>query len=74
MAAFYRYMKGYMSDGTTAQYIFFNQTEKKDNRPYFSNSIEDSATKHYLVSEDGNHTFTGSNSFSGGTDFNNVDF
>ena len=68
MAAFYKYIKGYMSDGETAQYIFFNQAKTgeksiKDNRPYFSSLIEDSATKHYLVSEDGNHTFTGKNTF-----------
>lgn len=74
MAAFYKYIKGYMSDGETKQYIFFNQAKTgeesiKDNRPYFSNSIEDSATKHFFVSEDGNHTFTGQNNFNGKTTF-----
>ena len=73
MAAFYKYIKGYMSDGTTTQYIFFNQSGEKDNRPYFSNS-SDATAKHYLVSEDGDHTFTGRNDFNGETDFNNVDF
>ena len=69
MAAFYEYIKGYMSNGTTAQYIFFNQGDGgHDNRPYFS-SINDflgtnnADTKHYLVSEDGNHTFEGNNTF-----------
>lgn len=68
MAAFYNYIKGYMSNGTTAQYIFFNQdagengTSIKDNRPYFSDKSS-ADTKHFLVSEDGNHTFTGTNIF-----------
>lgn len=69
MAAFYEYIKGYMSNGTTAQYIFFNQAKKdgteasiKDNRPYFSDSSS-ADIKHYLVSEDGNHTFEGDNKF-----------
>lgn len=79
MAAFYEYIKGYMSDGETTQYIFFNRDlgeDKKpfkDYRPYFSNvsnpldEKDPSDTsldfKHYLVSEDGNHTFTGTNTF-----------
>ena len=88
MAAFYKYIKGYMSDGATAQYIFFNQdagkngASIKDNRPYFSRESNPLDTKdpsdtskdfkHYLVSEDGNHTFSGINIFSGATTFNNA--
>ena len=77
MAAFYKYIKGYMSDGETTQYIFFNQAKTgeesiKDNRPYFSSSIEDSVTKHYLVSEDGNHTFMGENTFKNKSVFNGI--
>lgn len=69
MAAFYEYIKGYMSNGITAQYIFFNQAKTgeqpiKDNRPYFSDTSS-ADTKHYLVSEDGNHTFEGDNKFEG---------
>lgn len=72
MAAFYRYIKGYMGDGTTAQYIFFNQSGEKDDRPYFSNASNPADTdKHYLVSEDGNHTFEGNNTFSGENTFTN---
>lgn len=70
MAAFYKYIKGYMSDGTTTQYIFFNQSGEKDDRPYFSN-VSDATVKHYLVSEDGNHTFSGTNTFSGENTFTN---
>lgn len=70
MAAFYKYIKGYMRDGTTAQYIFFNQSVERDSRPYFSNS-SDATVKHYLVSEDGNHTFTGENVFEGENTFEN---
>lgn len=70
MAAFYKYIKGYMSNGTTAQYIFFNQSAERDSRPYFSNS-SDATDKHYLVSEDGNHTFSGTNTFSGENTFTN---
>lgn len=68
MAAFYKYIKGYMSDGTTTQYIFFNQGGGRNDRPYFSNT-SDATAKHYLVSEDGNHTFTGRNNFDGETNF-----
>lgn len=87
MAAFYKYIKGYISDGTTTQYIFFNREvdEKgkpiKDNRPYFSRESNPLDTKdpsdtskdfkHYLVSEDGNHTFSGTNTFNGSTTFSN---
>lgn len=77
MAAFYKYIKGYMSDGTTAQYIFFNQAKKdkpetsiKDNRPYFSDT-SNADIKHYFVSEDGTNTFSGANTFSGTTTFTN---
>ena len=67
MAAFYKYIKGYMSDGATTQYIFFNQAKTgeqpiKDNRPYFSNS-SDATNIDYFVSEKGEHTFTGKNTF-----------
>ena len=63
MAAFYKYIKGYMSDGETTQYIFFNQaktgeTSIKDNRPYFSDT-SNADIKHYFVSEDGTNTFSG---------------
>lgn len=70
MAAFYEYIKGYMSNGETAQYIFFNQSGENDNRPYFSDTSS-ADTKHYLVSEDGNHTFSGTNTFNGKTTFSN---
>ena len=75
MAAFYKYIKGYMSDGTTAQYIFFNQakageTSIKDNRPYFSDT-SNADIKHYFVSEDGTNTFSGANTFNGTTTFTN---
>ena len=79
MAAFYKYIKGYMSDGETTQYIFFNQAKTgeqsiKDNRPYFSSindfsGTDNADTKHFFVSEDGNHTFTGQNNFNGKTIF-----
>ena len=79
MAAFYEYIKGYMSNGTTAQYIFFNQAKTgeqpiKDNRPYPSSindfsGTDNADTKHFFVSEDGNHTFTGQNNFNGKTIF-----
>ena len=62
MAAFYKYIKGYMSDGETTQYIFFNQGGGHDNRPYFSNK-SDASNADYLVSEKGNHTFEGNNTF-----------
>ena len=67
MAAFYKYVKGYMSDGETTQYIFFNQAKTgeqpiKDNRPYFSNS-SDATNIDYFVSEKGEHTFMGKNTF-----------
>lgn len=67
MAAFYKYIKGYMSDGETTQYIFFNQAKTgeqpiKDNRPYFSNS-SDATNIDYFVSEKGEHTFMGKNTF-----------
>lgn len=86
MAAFYKYIKGYMSNGITAQYIFFNQsgekeTPVKDNRPYFSRASNPLDTKdpsdtskdfkHYLVSEDGDNTFSGTNTFNGKTTFSN---
>ena len=75
MAAFYKYIKGYMSDGETTQYIFFNQaktgeTSIKDNRPYFSDT-SNAGIKHYFVSEDGTNTFSGANTFSGTTTFTN---
>ena len=60
MAAFYKYIKGYMSDGETTQYIFFNQGGGHDNRPYFSNS-SDATGVDYFVSEKGEHTFEGNN-------------
>ena len=62
MAAFYKYIKGYMSDGETTQYIFFNQGGAHDNRPYFSNS-SDATSVDYFVSEKGEHTFEGNNTF-----------
>lgn len=62
MAAFYKYIKGYMSDGEITQYIFFNQGGGHDNRPYFSNS-SDATGVDYFVSEKGNHTFEGNNTF-----------
>ena len=62
MAAFYKYIKGYMSDGETTQYIFFNQGGGHDNRPYFSNS-SDATGVDYFVSEKGEHTFEGNNTF-----------
>lgn len=62
MAAFYKYIKGYMSDGETTQYIFFNQGGGHDNRPYFSDK-SDASNADYLVSEKGNHTFEGNNTF-----------
>ena len=62
MAAFYKYIKGYMSDGETTQYIFFNQGGGHDNRPYFSNS-SDATGVDYFVSEKGNHIFMGENTF-----------
>lgn len=81
MAAFYKYIKGYMSDGTTTQYIFFNREVDeqgkpiKDNRPYFSRISNPGEgaddTKHYLVSEDGDNTFSGTNTFNGKTIFSN---
>ena len=70
MAAFYKYIKGYMSDGETTQYIFFNQGGGHDNRPYFSNS-SDATGVDYFVSEKGEHTFSGANTFSGTTTFTN---
>lgn len=70
MAAFYKYIKGYMSDGEITQYIFFNQGGGHDNRPYFSNS-SDATGVDYFVSEKGNHTFEGNNTFSGITTFTN---
>lgn len=82
MAAFYKYIKGYMSNGETVQYIFFNQARKdetpiKNNRPYFSDSSDPDSSngasiKHYLVSEDGEHTFSGTNTFNGATSFTNA--
>lgn len=71
MAAFYKYIKGYMSDGTTAQYIFFNQGGGHDNRPYFSNS-SDATGVDYFVSEKGEHTFTGKNTFKNESIFNGI--
>ena len=71
MAAFYKYIKGYMSDGTTAQYIFFNQGGGHDNRPYFSNS-SDATGVDYFVSEKGEHTFTGKNTFKNKSVFNGI--
>ena len=83
MAAFYEYIKGYMNNGTTAQYIFFNQGDgEHDKRPYFSSinvfsGTSNADTKHFFVSEDGNHTFMGKNTFKnesifdGTTTFNN---
>ena len=76
MAAFYKYIKGYMSDGTTAQYIFFNQAKTgeqpiKDNRPYFSDK-SDASNADYLVSEKGNHTFMGENTFKNKSVFNGI--
>lgn len=62
MAAFYKYIKGYMSNGETTQYIFFNQGGGHDNRPYFSNS-SDATGVDYFVSEKGEHTFEGNNTF-----------
>ena len=62
MAAFYKYIKGYMSNGETTQYIFFNQGGGHDNRPYFSDK-SDASNADYLVSEKGNHTFEGNNTF-----------
>ena len=62
MAAFYKYIKGYMSNGETTQYIFFNQGGVHDNRPYFSNS-SDATGVDYFVSEKGEHTFEGNNTF-----------
>lgn len=76
MAAFYKYIKGYMSDGATAQYIFFNQAKTgeqsiKDNRPYFSDK-SDASNADYLVSEKGNHTFMGENTFKNKSVFNGI--
>ena len=51
-----------MSNGTTTQYIFFNQDGGHDNRPYFSNT-SDATNVDYFVSEKGEHTFTGKNTF-----------
>ena len=63
MAAFYEYIKGYMSNGTTAQYIFFNQGDgEHDNRPYFS-STSNATNADYFVSEKANNTFMGENTF-----------
>lgn len=62
MAAFYKYIKGYMSDGETTQYIFFNQGGEKDNRPYFSSS-SNATDVDYFVSEKGDNTFEGNNTF-----------
>lgn len=75
MAAFYKYIKGYMSDGETTQYIFFNQAKTgeqpiKDNRPYFSDS-SDATNIDYFVSEKGQNAFSGANTFSGTTTFTN---
>lgn len=76
MAAFYKYIKGYMSNGTTAQYIFFNRdagengTSIKDNRPYFSNT-SDATDIDYFVSENGNNTFSGINTFNNENTFAN---
>lgn len=75
MAAFYKYIKGYMSDGETKQYIFFNQAKTgeesiKDNRPYFSSS-SNATDVDYFVSEKGKNAFSGANTFSGTTTFTN---
>ena len=75
MAAFYKYIKGYMSDGETTQYIFFNQAKTgeepiKDNRPYFSGK-NDATNIDYFVSEKGTNAFSGANTFSGTTTFTN---
>lgn len=75
MAAFYKYIKGYMSDGETTQYIFFNQAKTgeepiKDNRPYFSGK-NDATNIDYFVSEKGKNAFSGANTFSGTTTFTN---
>ena len=77
MAAFYKYIKGYMSNGTTAQYIFFNQGDgEHDNRPYFSNT-SNATNVDYFVSEKGNHiymrekTFKNESIFDGITTFKN---
>lgn len=76
MAAFYEYIKGYMSNGTTAQYIFFNRdagengASIKDNRPYFSNT-SDATDIDYFVSENGNNTFSGINTFNNENTFAN---
>ena len=67
-----------MGNGTTAQYIFFNQGDRDhDNRPYFSsiNNFSDTNnvdTKHFFVSEDGNHTFIGKNTFKNESIFNGI--
>ena len=71
MAAFYKYIKGYMSDGETTQYIFFNQGGGHDNRPYFSNS-SDATGVDYFVSEKGEHTFMGKNTFKNESIFNGI--
>ena len=76
MAAFYKYIKGYMSDGETTQYIFFNQaktgeTSIKDNRPYFSDT-SNADIKHYFVSEDGTNTFSGANTFKNESIFDGI--
>lgn len=70
MAAFYKYIKGYMSNGTTTQYIFFNQDGGHDNRPYFSNT-SNATNVDYLVSEKGNHIFSGKNTFNNENTFEN---
>lgn len=71
MAAFYKYIKGYMSNGTTVQYIFFNQGDgEHDNRPYFSDT-SDATGVDYFVSEKGKNAFSGANTFSGTTTFTN---
>ena len=72
MAAFYKYIKGYMSNGTTAQYIFFNQGDgEHDNRPYFSNT-SNATNVDYFVSEKGNHTFMGENTFKNESIFDGI--
>lgn len=75
MAAFYKYIKGYMGDGATAQYIFFNQAKTgeqsiKDNRPYFS-SKSDATNIDYFVSERADNTFSGKNIFNNENTFEN---